>query len=203
MIELKEYYETKEEAVKSLEEYNKGRPEKERKYYVYIFNDYTNKKMYIVCDRDTFFFYRNEQRNEKRKKDRESRCLIPSDDSFRFKKCMYDCSNCPFGKYERDGKPLSLDYTYLNANGESFEIEIEDDSPSVVDKLFQKERIKFAKQLLNGLSEKDKKILILYYLYSKTDKEISAELNIPKTTVCSRRERLIQILQEKSKKFYD
>ena len=58
MFELKEYYSTKEEVVAALAEYNKGRPESEWKYYIYQFNDYTQQRMYIVCDREFYHFYK-------------------------------------------------------------------------------------------------------------------------------------------------
>ena len=198
MFELKEYYTKKEEVMAALAEYNKGRPESERKYYIYQFNDYTQQKMYIVCDREFFYFYRNMKRNEMRQRDIESRCLVPSD-HFGWKKCMENCNNCPYGKLERDGKPLSLDFTYTNLEGDEYGIKIEDDSPSVVEEMIEEERHQTLKQLLEELEPKDRRILELF-AEGKSDNQIATELGSHRTTIMSRRSKLIAELKIKIEK---
>lgn len=200
MSELQEYYSTKEEAVAALAEYNEGRPEKEQKAYIYMYDSYQRKRMYIICELEYFYWYRNQEREERRKRDIESRCVVPSA-HFGLKKCMEDCNNCPYGKLKRDGAPLSLDYMYTNKDGEEFEIEIEDESLSVDEQNEQDERMEFVRQLLDELKGIDKQIIDLF-LDGKKDREIGEILNINVNTIKTKRTRIIQKLKIKIEEYF-
>jgi len=200
MAELQEFYSTREEVEKALAAYNEGRPRNEWMFYVRVYDSWNRKAMYIPCTEEFFHFYRNQEREERRARDIETRCVVPSA-HFGFKKCMEDCDNCPYGKLKRDGAPLSIDYTYTNSKGEEYEIEIEDDSPSSADLIIEEEKQELIKQLLDELKPEDRTILDLYSK-GKSDSEIAVVIKSKKRTVCDRRNKLIQELQIKIKKYF-
>lgn len=62
---LKEFYATKAEAVEALANYNYGRPYEEQLFYIPYFDEWQNRKVYIICEREFFYFWRNERRKER------------------------------------------------------------------------------------------------------------------------------------------
>lgn len=147
---------------------------------------------FIPCDEEYFHFHRNEERNERRRRDTESRCLIPSE-KFGLVKCRADCSQC---FKVRGGFSISMDYMR-----ENYEFEFADGS-------YEEERKKRAEQdqsdylwkLVSEFNETDQLIMKLFN-EGKTDSDIAAEVNKSRSTIQERRIKLTSILKEKIKKY--
>jgi hypothetical protein len=73
---------------------------------------------FVACTEEFFHFVRNEERNEVRRRDTATRCMVPSE-KYGLVKCRADCKHCPFKKdkdnpdnqtaYQRTGL-ISIDY---------------------------------------------------------------------------------------------
>lgn len=199
---LKEFYLTKEEAVEALAAYNASRPDEEQLFYIPYFDEWQNRKVYIICEREFFYFWRNERRKERLQNIREGRCKVPSD-KYGVKRCNEDCKHCPYKQDPTDpekevtdyiwtGNALSLDKPIgYQDDGDPIYIDVPDDSPTILEKLIQEdiknERRNTVSVALKELSEVDRTIITLYYAYSKSDAEISKVVNVPRATVQRRR----------------
>ena len=146
---------------------------------------------FVPCTEEFFHFYRNEERNEIRRKDTESRCMIHSD-TFGLIKCRADCSVCP---KVRDGLPISIDYMR-----ENFDFEFSDGSyEAEQEKRAEEERKELMWSLVNELNETDQQILKLFN-EGKTDAEIAVKVDKSRSMVQERRVKAIEQLKEKIKK---
>jgi len=156
------------------------------------FKDADGDLRFIPCTEEYFHWYRNEERNEIRRKDTESRCMIPSE-KFGLVKCRADCSQC---SKVRDGFSISMDYMR-----ENYDFEFADQS-------FEEERKKRAEQdqsdylwkLVSEFNETDQ-LILKYFNDGKTDTEIAAQIGRGRSTVQERRVKLTSILKEKMKKY--
>lgn len=193
---LNDEYSSEEECSKAVEEYNKAKSsnEEELRYCSYL-NSLTGKRMYVPCTKEYFYFWRNELAEEHRKRDLESRCLVPSERYKQFKKCIEDCSSCPYGKEHRDGAAISFD-----SITEKYGDIIQDNSPSIQEKLIENELI----DVLNAeISKLDQTSQIILQMFSDgyTDEEIGSSLNMKRSTVQYQKTRLFKLLREKLKDF--
>ena len=147
---------------------------------------------FIPCDEEYFHFHRNDVRNERRRRDTESRCLIPSE-KFGLVKCRADCSLCP---KVRDGLPISIDYMReqydFDFKGDSYEAKEEE--------LYEQEQKDYIWNVVSELDPVDQKILKLFNA-GKKDAEIAEVLNKSRSRIQERRVQLIDLLKEKLKKF--
>ena len=147
---------------------------------------------FAPCKEAYFHSHRNEERNERRRKDLESRCMIPSE-KFGLVKCRSDCSLCP---KIRDGHPLSIDYMRENYDFDfpdvSFEAEQETNR--------EQEQRDYIWNAVAEFDPADQKILKLFN-EGKTDAAIAEELNKSRSRIQERRVQLIELLKEKMKKF--
>lgn len=207
---LKEYYLTKEEVEVALAAYNAGRNDDERLFYIPYYEEWSNRTIYIPCEREYFYFWRNERRKERLQNIREGRCKVPSE-KYGVKRCMADCKHCPYRQDPNDpykevtdytwtGNTLSLDVPIgFHDNGDPIYMDIADDSASVIDKLIAEElkaeRRKLVSELLEKLDEVDRKIITLYYSYEKSDAEISKMIGVPRATVQRRRIKAFEYLK--------
>jgi DNA-directed RNA polymerase specialized sigma24 family protein len=146
---------------------------------------------FIPCEEDYFHFYRNDVRNERRRRDTESRCLIPSK-KFGLVKCRADCSLCP---KVRDGLPISIDYMR-----ENYDFDFKDGSyEEHQEQLKEQEQSDFIWNLVSEFNETDQ-LILKYFNEGKTDAEIAAELNKARSTIQERKTKLIKMLTEKYEK---
>jgi len=157
-----------------------------------IIKDGDNETRFIPCTEEYYHLHRNDERNEKRRKDTESRCMIPST-KFGLVKCRVDCNQC---NKTRTGFSISMDYMYDN-----YELEFTDDS-------FIKEQEKEAEKELseriwNFVSEFESTDQQIIKLFNKgeTDAAISEIVKKSRSMVQMRRVHLINLLKEKIKKY--
>lgn len=168
-------------------------PENPQTHWI-SFQDADGDWRFVPCTEEFFHWHRNEERNEIRRKDTESRCIIHSD-TFGLIKCRADCSVCP---KVRDGLPISIDYMR-----ENYDLEFSDGS-------FEAEQEKRAKEeckelmwsLVNELNETDQQILKLFN-EGKSDSAIAAIVRKSRSTVQEQRIKAIEQLKEKMKKITD
>lgn len=209
---LKEYYLTKKEVEEALALYNAGKPDEEHLFYIPYYEEWNNRSVYIPCEREFFYFWRNERRKERLQKIREGRCKVPSE-KYGVKRCTADCKHCPYKQdpndpdkevtdYNWTGNALSLDEPIgFHDNGDPIYIEVADDSLSVLEEMIEEEikaeRQKVVDEGLLELSELDRTILTLYYSQSKSDAEISRMVGVPRATVQRRRMKAFEYLKNK------
>ncbi len=147
---------------------------------------------FIPCTEEYYHWHRNEESKERKRRDTESRCMVPSE-KFGLVKCRADCSQCP---YTRTGFPISIDYMYNN-----YELEFADGS-------YEAEQEKEAEQhqedliwsLVDELEPTDQQIIKLFN-EGKTDAAIAGIIKKSRSLVQLRRKQLIEELKEKIKKF--
>lgn len=147
---------------------------------------------FIPCTEEYFHFHRNEQRNERRRRDVESRCMIPSE-KFGLVKCRDDCNNC---QRERNGNPVSIDYMFEEYN---FEYSSED----YEEELEKRRKQEHEDQLWSHVNEFDESDQMILKLYNegKTDSAIATILKKSRSMVQERRTKLIDMLKENMKKY--
>jgi len=147
---------------------------------------------FIPCTEEYFHWYRNEQRNERRRKDTESRCMVPSE-KFGLVKCREDCSVCP---HVRTGFPISMDYMYDN-----YEFEFADGSYEAEQhKESEQHQANLVCSLVDELETTDQLIIKLFN-EGKTDAAIAEIVKKSRSMVQMRRVQLINLLKEKIKKY--
>lgn len=196
LTKLKEEYSSEKEIKKAIAEYNKGKMTEEEMRYCSYFNSITRKRMYVPCTIEYFYAWRNMLAEERRQRDNESRCLVPSERYSYMKRCQEDCNHCPFGKTHRDGKPLSLDQFLEDNNYEMADTRT--DTPH--DALIKSEREEALERELSLLDEKSRMILNLFN-DGYTDDEIGKAMGLKRSTVQYKKLSLIKTLQEKLKNF--
>ena len=195
-IILKSEYTSKDECKAAIAKYNEGRlPEEEMRYCSY-FNVITHKRMYVPCSIGCFHAWRNMVAEEHRKHEVETRCLISSERYSYLKRCMEDCSKCPYGKDHRDGTPLSLE-KFVEEDGYEIEDELH---TSPLESIIEEERKKALAREMSLLDEESRQVLILFNK-GYTDAEIGELLGLKRSTVQYRRDVLIRNFRKKLKNF--
>lgn len=191
-VGLKEEYSNYESCKCAVERYNEGKPPEEQLAFCSYFNVLTKKRMYVPCTVEYFHLWRNMLREERRKKDIESRCLVPSIRYNYYKKCMENCRYCPYGKYVRDGRVLSLDALY-----DDYMYEIADEfQASPEEMVMEDERIKALRREFNTLDGESQMILMLF-AYNFTDEHIGKVLGLKRSTVQYKKSQLVKDLRKK------
>ena len=189
---LKDEYSSEAEIKEAIVEYNKDKkPEDEMRYCSY-YNSIRRRRMYLPCTIQFFYDWRNMLAEEKRKRDNESRCLVPSERYSYMKRCQEDCNNCPFGKTQRDGRPLSLDRFMEDNNYEIADTYTETPHEAFV----STEREETLKRELSKLDEESQKILKLFN-DGYTDEQIAKAMGLKRSTVQHKKSNLIKMLREK------
>ena len=208
---LKEFYLTKEEVERALAAYNAGRPDEEHLFYIPYYEEWNSRRVYIPCEREYFYFWRNERRKERLQQIREGRCKVPSE-KYGVKRCTADCKHCPYKQdpndpdkevtdYNWTGNALSLDEPVgFHDDGDPIYIEVADDSASILEAIIEEEmkaeRKRIVDELLAELNEVDRTIITLYYSHDKSDAEISRVVNVPRATVQRRRIKAFEYLKK-------
>lgn len=145
----------------------------------------------IPCAEEYYHFHRNEKRNEARRKDVESRCMISSE-KYGLVKCRKDCESC---EYSRNGKAVSIDYM-----AETYDYEFPDGLyETECKKRDIEERDGHMWSLISEMEEVDQKILKLYN-EGRTDQAIARVVNKSRSTVQERRVKLVEMLKKQLKK---
>lgn len=194
--DFKDEYFDENECKQAVEEYNKNKsPEDEELRYCSYVNSLTGKRMYVPCAKEYFYLWRNELAEEHRKRDLETRCLVPSERYNQMKKCMEDCKCCPYGKNHRDGAPISLD-SFTETYGDI----IKDDSPSIEDRILEEELKDALDAEIAKLDKTSQRILRMFF-EGHTDEEIGFVLDMRRSTVQYQKTRLFKLLREKLKDF--
>jgi len=166
-------------------------PENKLTHWVAI-RDADGDLRFIPCTEEYFHCHRNEERNEIRRKDTKSRCMIPSE-KFGLVKCRADCSQC---SKVRDGFSISMDYMR-----ENYEFEFADGAHEEEREIrAEKDQSDFLWKLVSEFNETDQ-LILKYFNDGKTDAEIATELNKARSTIQERRNKLVEILKEKMKKY--
>ena len=193
---LKNEYTSKEECKAAIAKYNEGKKPEEKMRYCSYLNMVTRKRMYVPCSIEYFHAWRNMMAEEHRRRDLETRCLIPSERYSYLKKCMEDCSKCPYGKDHRDGLPLSLD-RFVEEDG----YEIVDELHSTpIEIIIEDERKDALAREIALLDEESRQILVLFNK-GCTDAEIGKVLGIKRSAVQYQKAALIDYLRKKLKNF--
>lgn len=196
IIKLKDEYSSEEEIKNDIAEYNKDKKLEDEMRYCSYFNSITRKRMYVPCTIEWFYTWRNMLVEERRKRNNESRCLVPSERYSHMKRCQEDCNNCPFGKTHRDGKPLSLDQFAEENN-----YEIADPYADTPHEAFIKaEREEALERELSLLDEESQMILNLFK-DGYTDAQIGKSMGLKRSTVQYKKSCLIKKLKENLKTF--
>jgi hypothetical protein len=147
---------------------------------------------FTPCTEAYFHLHRNDERNERRRKDLESRCMIPSE-KFGLVKCRSDCRVCP---KVRDGHPVSIDYMR-----ETYDLEFADGSHEAErERLQEQERADLVWRLVDELDPPDQTILKLFN-EGNTDAAIAEIIRKSRSMVQERRTKLIDMIKEKMKKY--
>jgi len=195
-IKLKQEYVSKEEIVKDLALFNEGRAEK--MYYCSYWNSVKNKRLYVPCTHDFFRKWSQMVAAEARERNYASRCIIPSKQKGLFKRCMADCSNCPFGKEHRDSNFVSLDLAFESESLREFFMEQEQDDP--LSARMAEELADAMKKEISRLPKTEQQIVVLF---SKgySDSEIASEMRMAKSSVQFIRTRAFRKLRENLQKF--
>lgn len=166
-------------------------PNNDLKHWIAI-TDGDGDLRFIPCTEEYFHWHRNEERNERRQRDTESRCMVPSE-KFGLVKCRKDCSQCP---YTRTGFPISMDYMYDNYEYEFADGRYETEQ----EKEAEKQQSDLIWSLVDELETSDQLILKLFN-EGKTDAAIAEIVRKSRSMVQMRRKQLIEELKEKVKKF--
>ena len=166
-------------------------PENKQTHWV-PFKDADGDLRFEPCTEEYFHWYRNEERNEIRRKDTESRCMIPSE-KFGLVKCRADCSQC---SKVRDGFSISMDYMRENYEFEFADGTYEEEREQRV----EQDQSDYLWKLVSEFNETDQ-LILKYFNDGKTDSEIAAQLGKGRSTVQERRVKLTSILKEKMKKY--
>ena len=157
-----------------------------------IFKDADGEVRFAPCTEEYFHSQRNERRNEIKRKDTESRCMVPSG-KFGLVKCRADCSAC---QKKREGHPISMDYMRENYDFEFPDNSYEDER----EKGQEQEQKEFLWNLVSDLDSSDQQILKLFN-EGKTDGAIAEVVKKSRSMVQERRVKLVQMLKEKVKKY--
>jgi len=147
---------------------------------------------FAPCTEEYFHLHRNDERNDRRRKDIESRCMIPSE-KFGFVKCRSDCRMC--SKY-REGLPISIDNMREDFNYEFPDVSHETEH----ERNQEQDREDLLWRLVGELDPSDQVILKLFN-EGKTDAAIAELVRKSRSMVQDRRTKLIDMLKEKMKKF--
>lgn len=197
---LKEEYASRSEVEETLAKFNKGKDENEKLFYVSYKNSITGKWMYVPCEREFFYQWRNMRRTESDELDLMTRCQVPAVRGT-LKRCMEKCENCPYGKTHREGGPISLDsLTYTNSNGDTLQIEIEDTQSNVLENLIYQERISAMWNAIHNLAEEEQLIIDLFSK-GESDHAIAVRLGSKTSTIQYKRTSILKRLKETLKDF--
>lgn len=203
--DLKEQYSTRIEAEKALATYNKDKSEEEKLYYTSYFSAIKNKWMYCICTKQQWHQNEAMKRDEAKRIDEESRCLVYSK-RYGYKKCREKCDECPYGKSKRDGNPLSYDQAIEDGmipdgkGGMKPFKDQADTSSNSEPNIFDDVLLDSVNQLLDELSSEDRTIIDMF-ANRKSDAEIAKTINSKKSTVQYRRTKIITELKIKIEKY--
>lgn len=192
-INLKEKYLSEEDCKNDVARFNDGKKAEEEMRYCSYFDEILRQRVYVPCSIAYFYAWRNMLAEERRKKDLESRCFVPSERYRYMKKCSEDCANCPYGKSNREGTALSLDML----NGDECSI---DKNNEMLDEIIDAEQRTSLILQISNLDEESRCILSLF-CKGFTDAQIGKALGLKRSTVQYKKSHLFEKLKEKINDF--
>lgn len=195
-IKLKQEYASKDEIVKDLALFNEGRTEK--MYYCSYWNSVRQKRFYVPCTYDFFRKWSQMVSAEAKERNRSSRCIVPSKQKGLYKRCMEDCSNCPYGKDHRDSNFVNLDLAMESESLRGFFMEQEQDDPLAG--RMAEELAEAMKKEIKGLPVVEQQIIV-FFSEGHSDSEIARELGMAKSSVQFIRTRAFKKLRENLQNF--
>ncbi|MCQ2087056.1 MAG: sigma-70 family RNA polymerase sigma factor [Bacilli bacterium] len=163
--------------------------------YYLSFVDADREIRYAAVSKELFIWSRNYERNIRRKRDIETRCFVPSTRTH-LKRCLEDCSNCPYGYTTRQNFVSSIDYLYDN-----YEMEYPSDEPTPEEVYRQSELMKALHNSLNKLSPTQRRIIELSYFEGLSDAEIGKIIGMKRSTVQIRRSYALEELRNMLKAY--
>lgn len=191
---LKEYYFSLSECKSAIKNYNLKNPT-DKKCYIPYNDSFSGRRIYIPCTQKQFFDWRNMLSKEKKKRDRESRCIILSKNNNFYIRCTEDCENCPREKLHRD-KNVSIDELY-----EKYEFEFADESQlDPLSIVIKEELLEALKHEISLLDEESQQILELFKK-DLSDRQIGDELNLNRQVARYKRKGIFSDLAKKLKDF--
>ena len=173
---------------KEEKQINWREPTEERCYYIDL--EFTGR---IYVTKEMYHEYMREEWAEWKRNERSTRCQVSSENGG-VKRCDKNCSECP---HFRNGRAVSIDELY-----ERYEMEIADQSQSIIDKMVEEERNAALWNAIAELEPTDQKIMKLFS-EGMSERDISDVLNIPRTTISYRKKVSFDILREKLKDYYN
>ncbi len=195
-IELKQEYASKEEIVKDLALFNEGRSEK--MYYCSYWNSVKSRRLYVPCTYEFFRKWSQMVAAEARERNYSSRCVIPSKQKGLYKRCMSDCSNCPYGKDHRDSNFVNLDLAFESESLREFFMDQEQDDPLYA--RMAEELAEAMKKEISNLPKTERQIVVLFS-EGHSDSEIASKMGMAKSSVQFIRTRAFRKLRENLQKF--
>ena len=210
----------------SLEDLNQAAPHYDGDTlleFAISFKDADRHIRYMPCTIEYLNFHRGLIRDEKKAKDMESRCNIPSeyfvengafvrkpDKNPRsvYKKCMHDCDHCPFEYdpsnpnattyYKRTGNPMSLNIELNDSDGNTIELLdklVDTDNLNPEEKYILKKQEEELELAISKL-DSNEQLIIKLSREGYSDSEIGQKLNIPRSTIQVKRQKIINKLKK-------
>ena len=133
--------------------------------------------------------------DERKRLDRESRCLVPGK-SGKLVRCEAKCEECPFGKGGiRDGMAISPEFLM-----EEYELDVEGDD-DVAEEYAEAEMNEALHREISLLPKRDRTILNLKYWEDRTADQIARVVGMSQTGVLYRLKALHTLLGERLSKY--
>lgn len=167
--------------VKNDNQINWREPAEDRPYYIDLAF-----KGRIYVSKEMFHEYMRPEWADWKRNERSSRCQVPNGHGG-VKRCDQDCKQCP---YFRNGKTISIDELY-----EKYEMELADDSQSIIDTMVEEERNNALWNAVATLEPTDQKIMKLFS-EGFSERDMSDLLHLPRTTISYRKNKCFEILRE-------
>ena len=162
----------------------------DRKYILKLENGkilYLNKEQYSFVKSDLY--------QERRESYLNNRCNVLAVRGG-CKKCTDDCNLCCWFMTDKtNGGQIRLDVLF-----DENEFELPDTSASVLEDMIYEEKINYISKFINELEDEIDIQLIKLLLKGKTEREIANTLNLTKSTVHDRKNKIYQFLKKKIEK---
>lgn len=173
--------------VKNDNQINWREPAEDRPYYIDLAFEGR-----IYVSKEMFHEYMRPEWADWKRNERSSRCQVPNGHGG-VKRCDKDCKECP---YFRNGKTISIDELY-----QKYEMEIADDSQSIIDTMVEEERNNALWNAVATLEPTDQKIMKLFS-EGFSERDMSDLLQLPRTTISYRKNKCFEILRELLKDYH-
>ena len=169
---------------KRQEEINFSKRSIDRPYYIDIEGErvWVNEEIYKI--------YKKDEDARKKKEEYQNRCNVIGVRGV--KKCRRDCSKCEYFKHHKlNGENISVDLLK-----ERYNIEISDDSVSILDRLIMEEKIEKINKEIDELNDIDQTIIVML-LQDFSVSEISRRMHKSRAFITKRKQMIQKLLMSK------